>query len=405
MSDADKTSGPNARIRGARKATILEGAAVDSRILDESNGTAAVAPPAPDEAASEQAPASAMPETAEAVSVDPQPAPQKQRSLAIPMLIAALLGGGVATMGGELINRMLPTSPRPSMAEVTALKVQIAELQQRPAPTAPNLSPLAAKLNELEQSLARIASTSPGAASAPDPTLASRLAGLEADILTLRNSKAGEIPSLDPLNTRLGALEQRLSQRAAEADPRVKALQDEVTALRRSTGLAFLAPTFGAIQALAGAFNQGQPFQAELEGAEALAGSSIDLAHLRPLAAKGAPTLQRIASDFRPLSEQAARLASSSTPSMIQSYLERFIKVRPVGTPGGNSPIDLIATMDAHVQRGAVSEALAVASRLPEPIRATLSPWLQTAEQRQKAAAALATAQQSVLTALKAQRP
>lgn len=320
----------------------------------------------------------------------------------MPMALAAVLGAGLATAGGEVMRRL---SPAPQSPEITALKAQIAELQQRPVPQAPNLAPLTSKLAEVEQAVGRIArAPAPGTAT-PDPAVVSRLAQIEAGLTEVRDRKPADMPSLEPVTSRMAALEQRLQQRGTEVDPRLKTLTDDLAAVRKNVGMAAVAPAFGAVQAVASAFNQGQPYQLELEGAEALALQGMDLSALRPLAARGAPTLQRLATEFRVLSEQVARETDRGPQNAVMGFLDRFIKVRPVGTPGGSSVFDLLATMDGHVQRGTLAEAVAVAARLPEPARQKLAPWLQTAEQRHKAASALTAAQQMVLSALKAQRP
>ena len=139
--------------------------------------------------------------------------------------------------------------------------------------------------------------------------------------------------------------------------------------------------------------------------AEELMGAKPDqLAAMKPFAEKGAPTIQQLGASFTTFAGSLAQ-SGEAAPSGAMAYLQRFVKVRPVGELGGNTPPDIVRTIEAALAKGNVTEALSALAKLPEPARMPSANWAKLAGDRDSAAKALTALQDSALTALRTAKP
>ena len=173
---------------------------------------------------------------------------------------------------------------------------------------------------------------------------------------------------LQPLDKRLAALEGREAPLAAMA--------------RRTeaAGLAIVA------QSIAQALDQGAPFESALAAAASLGADAGKLATLQTFAKSGAPTARSLARLWT--DESRAALDAALPPQGDQGWLDRLkagasrvVRVRPVGETSGEDPAALGARIDAALARGALAEALAAWTKLPEPARAASRIFGETARQ------------------------
>jgi hypothetical protein len=164
------------------------------------------------------------------------------------------------------------------------------------------------------------------------------------------------------------------------------------------------APLFTAVQGLAQAFHRGSSLGTELTAVELLGAKPDQLNALRPFAEKGAPTLQQLSAGFAAFASSLAQ-SGEAAPSGVMAYVQRFVKVRPVGEIGGNTPPDIVRTVEAALNNGNLAEALAAWRRLPESARGPSLPWATLAGDRDRAAKALFALQESALAALRTAKP
>ena len=309
-------------------------------------------------------------------------------------------------------------SAAPSPDQLAAFEQRLTALERRPmatpapAPAAP-MGDLVKRVEGLEQGLRQAT-----AARAPTPTdagapasvpaetqaLAARLAAVETaanaaeetanNALQAANRAAeasarSAAPPVDlrPLETRLQGLDQRLA--AAEAEARatkseVLAREAPVVALARrseATSLAVVAQSIG--QAL----DQGAPFEAALAVAAGLGADASKMAPLQAVAKTGAPTTRAIALLWT--AEGRAAFDATQEPEADQGWFDRLkagaarvVRVRPAGEAPGDDPAGLVGRIDAAMGRGAIGEAFAAWSRLPEPAKAASRGFAEAARKR-----------------------
>ncbi|MGL4636834.1 MAG: COG4223 family protein [Beijerinckiaceae bacterium] len=412
MTDNDKAAPDRRGARSQRKSPEIELKAVDSTVTPVE--------PVAAETTAANTEQSAAPEIAKEPDVSemkpdiiaPPVAPVAQKSLAGPMAIAAVIGGLLGTAGGASLPGLLGTASNPAQADIQKLKQTVSALEARPAApsAAPDVQALQQRLAALEGDLAkRIADA--------EKRLADRVATVESGVKNtdtrVANLPTAASPPLDitPLTQRLGALEQSLKAVDGKTDATLKAAEPRITALserveqatkRMEAGTA--APLFTAVQGLAQAFHRGGSFTTELTAAELMGAKPEQLAPLKAFAEKGAPTFQQIASGFAAFAGPLAQ-SGEAAPGAAMSYLQRFVKVRPVGEIGGNTPPDIVRTVEAAIAKGSLAEALAAWGKLPEAARAPSAAWAKMVDERDKAAKALTVLQDSAITALRTAKP
>jgi hypothetical protein len=202
----------------------------------------------------------------------------------------------------------------------------------------------------------RISEIGPGteAASSEDiATINERIAGVEAlaNAATEANSAA---------DSRLGALEQRLSALTSKVD--AQAGQPKIA-------LAIAA------SALKAAIERGEPFQSELETFAAVAPEAPGLADLRNHAENGVATRAELVAEVD--SAAKAMIAAANPPPADAGIFERLltsaeslVTVRPIGAVEGAGVPETVARMEVALQAGDLEQAVAEYETLPEAAKA-----------------------------------
>jgi hypothetical protein len=121
--------------------------------------------------------------------------------------------------------------------------------------------------------------------------------------------------------------------------------------------------------------------------AETLGLAPGDLAALKPLAEKGAPSVAALADGFPAVADKI--LAASDTAGPNAGILARMlaraknlVTVRPVAPIPGNSAEAVVSRMSAAVRGGDLAKALAEREALPEPAKIVSSVWASAASDR-----------------------
>jgi hypothetical protein len=408
MSDSGNKANNRPKARGSRTAPVIELSA--SEVLQAETATAAT--PDPSVSAKVIKPQNidpVQPETvkAETSPVDSIPENPSRPSLFAPMAIAALIGGALGTMGGSVLPGFYGIGASVPNPEVQHLKQQISALAAKPVLTSPEVDVLRQRIQALEGDITKRLGEAEG-------KLSGRIQGLEGTMKDLASRPGGSAaPAVDlsPLTQRLGTLERDIKTIESKtdaglkaADPKIAAIAQQVEQATRRMTASNSAPFFASVQGLSQAFNAGIPFATELTAVELLGGKPEDIAPLRALAEKGAPTLAQINARFAPF---AGKLAQSDTKSesWTLSILEKFAKVRPVGQVGGSTPADIVSTIEASLGKGDLASALVAWRKLPEPARLASSEWSISVEARDKAAKVISGMQEAAISALRMAKP
>ena len=304
---------------------------------------------------------------AEAQSVSPAPPVFEPAAPVLPLpkpaygksgLLGGIIGAVVASGVFLAAPKLLPPPP-PDVA----LTQQIAALQA------------AVKTSE----------TSPKAlASLQEPLAAldGRLKAVEGKVLELVPSReAPAVPDTSNFEQRLAKLE--TAQTATKAENRVIMEQNATSKSDASASLAI------ATQALALGAARGVPFAAEFAAAETLGADKAKLAAIKPFAAAGLPDNALLAADLNAMAKAAAKPATADAP---KSYWEKLssgalnlVKIRSKDTAEEAS----VAPITALLAKGALSEAIALQAKLPEPLLSATKPWAEKAAARAGAEAAI----------------
>ena len=425
---------PEAARRGKRAAPTIDLKATEvkpSPVAGKPQPQAAAEPPAA------PPPPPPEPEQPRAGPDNPPPAGDSATSATTPRglshyFTAPTLAAGVAGAGMTAIvlfalwlTGLVPiryAGSTATRARVTALEMQVHDLQNRPA-AAPDSKATAAlndRIAKLEEALAKLPAGS-------DANLAERIAaadnamksmGVALAALNRRNDAAaasaaqareraeaaekavtelrasvqdvakdiaksaapGMSPSeLDALQKRIAALEQ--STKSARDDIAKTAATD--TATRLALSAAMLRDT-----AMSGA-----PYQAELAQAQSLGADAKTLAALTPFAGSGVPSVPALARELSVLIP--TMLKSSGAPASAGGFIERLqanagrlVRIRPVDAPPGDDTSAVLARIEIAAAKADIAGALADLGKLDEATRAPAQPWIAKAKAREAALAA-----------------
>lgn len=380
------------RSRSGRPPPVIEG---------EVATPAPASAPAPEpEPESEPAPAPEPAPVIEPQAAEPAPPPSPVAAQLLPLAVAVVMGA--MGLGAGLYGAYQAQS---SSGEIMDLRTEVAGLRARgpasaPAPAASpdQLAALERRIVALEQRpVAPVAQVAPApAAPAADPAemraLATRISGAEAAVKAAGDSASAALATanraaeasarplpppvdLQPLDKRLATLEGREAPLAAMAQR------------SQAAGLAVVG------QSIALALDQGVPFESALAAAASLGAEAGKLAPLQAVAKTGAPSARSLVRLWAGAS--SAALESVQQPEGDQGWLDRLkagasrvVRVRPVGESSSEDPAALAARIDAALGRGAVGEALAAWTKLPEPARAASRAFGEAAGQQVAAHAA-----------------
>jgi hypothetical protein len=317
---------------------------------------------------------------------DPAPEPAPARASLVPALpgLAALLLAGVALY--YALNPAIPQTPSPEAVaalgqRLDRVEARLGAIEAKPAPVIPpmpNLAPLTARIDAVEKA-AEGARTAAGRAMEQAQTPPKLPEPPRVDLTPLVNRIAKVEADLGPMREALAAPKTDVRATAAPDVPGVGP-QDA----------AALAVVAGSLRQQ---IDRGAPFTREVSALEKLGAEPARLAKLKPLAAAGAPSTARLAQEFGPVSSAMLRAARPArTDGDIMDRLARsaasLVRIRPAGESTGEDAPALVGRMEGALQRGDVTEALALYDRLPAEMKEPARDWATRARQRVDAEAA-----------------
>lgn len=267
--------------------------------------------------------------------------------------LIALLGAGSLQYGGYLPS-LGPQRADESGAiatlsnEVEALKTRLSETT---AASQPDLQPLETRLAALEKS----------AGEADTASVAPEAVGkLEEDVGRLTSELASLRQDVARTTEAMTSTESQLTERIAAAEQKLDEPRSDVEMARAV-----------AASALKTAIDRGGPYLAELEAFASISPDDPSLAGLREHAAIGVPSRSDLVRDFQPTAD--AILDAVHQPEGDQGIFNRLmasatsaIRVRPVGSIEGDTPEAVVARIENKLQNGDFKGAQIEWQTLPE---------------------------------------
>lgn len=277
------------------------------------------------------------------------------------LIAAGIIGGLIALLaaGSMQYAGVLPSSSASggSSAELSALKSQVATLQQQMA-EAPKAQ--TADASALEQ---RIAALENSTASGSDAS--AKISELENTISTLQSERATG-------DRKVAALTQRLD--AAEA--KINEPRDDVEVARAI-----------ASAALKAAIDRGGPFLTEVETLSKVTPDDPAIQSLRPFANTGVPTRAELVRRFPDVANAMLTALRPTDPN--QGIFDRLadsamslVKVRPVGNVEGEGDDAKIARMEDKLQNGDLKGAALEWDALPEAAKTASAEYKKSLDAR-----------------------
>jgi hypothetical protein len=282
---------------------------------------------------------------------------------------------------------------------------------------------ISGKIDGLSERLAKLEAAMP-APVAPDPTLAGRLAALEAAVKPIAEhvadldrqfgdnataaqeareraeSVAKAMAEVNRADADQDKLHQSTKEELAGLNDRLDAFEGLVKALKDQVAESAAPKTddplrFALVAAgLHSALERGEPFAAELAAAKAVAVDPALLAGFAPFADTGVPKPDEL---FRELTGLIPEMLKVSAPAAngnyldrLQAHAEKLVRIRPVGDHPGDDAATVIGRIDRDMARRDLAGVLGEIERLPAPARAIAEPWRKKAVARQAAIAASA---------------
>lgn len=247
-----------------------------------------------------------------------------------------------------------------------------------------NGAALQEQISELESRVASLAEDGGGMVS---PELEQRISDVESGL-------EGAVQSADAARQSAMANAEQLEELAAQ----LTQVSNEVASRDEGPRLALIV----AASALRSAVERGEPFARELETYAAVASDASALEPLRPYAETGIPTQAELA---REVSEIASRIAASGSElppdadffDRLMASARSAVNIRPVGEAEGDTPGAIAARVEAAVQRGDYTRALAEYEALPPAAKDAAADFAEKLRARQTAEDVLDEALSSAL--------
>lgn len=259
-------------------------------------------------------------------------------------------------------------APDPTLAD------RLAALEAAPQTTeAPDLAPLSARIDALETALSTL-----GTAPAEPGVAPAALAALQAEVAALKSEGAGAIEDLSGM---AAAVEARL----AEAEAKASALTAQANAIAAE------AARTAALAQIGAAFDSGLPFGAALVSLGDAQLPEAITAH----ADTGLPSVATLRAAFpeaaRVALEQALRAnAGESWTDRVGTFLRNQTGARSLAPRDGTDPDAVLSRAEAALARADVQAALTEIATLQPEAQAAMAGWTAQAQQRLDAQAALA---------------
>ena len=316
----------------------------------------------------------------------PAPEPQKRSAGFFPLLlgglVAGIIGFGAASLTRVQTDTTLADRIAAQSASIDALQTRIAGIPEvdltgieaAQAELTASLDALQTRLNDelgaLDTRLADLESLPTG-----EGTVSERaIAAYEAELENLR----AEMERLT------GTARAQLDEARAEA---AAIEEDAAAAARAAAGRAALAR-------IRTALDSGEPLGAALADLEDAVGGSAPDALLA--AEDGVPTLLSLQQDFPEMASAAlsaarrAGVAGEETTGF-GAFLKNQFEVRSTVPRDGDDTDAVLSRVEAAIQAGRLSDALAEIAALPEEARVEMTDWLGRAETRAAAIDAVDT--------------
>lgn len=399
-------------------------AVADAKVADPKPAAAKVPDPKPADAkvaetkagpdATRPAPGRTREDTAMARSTS---APTNWGSL----FAAGLVGGAVVAAAGAawLTFNPLDAGGDGTAAKLARLELQVADLAQRPAPTAQLTADVAGRLGRVEAAVTAAARQANG-----DPALAGRLAAAEAAVGKLADQLARADRRIEETAKAAGgavaapaapgvqpAELDAVAARADAAGTKVATVERNLTALQQQVTQRANAPVSDKTVRLAvltsslrTLVERGAPYASELAAAKQLVSDPQTFAPLEPFAATGVPSalvLGQELSTVVPDMLRAAEIPSSEGYlARLESEAKKFVRVRPIKDAPATDAEGIIGRAEAKARQADLAAAVAELAKLPPAVRAPAEPWIKKAEARQAAVAAAQRVASGALSAL-----
>lgn len=381
-------------------------------------------------------PAAAAPEIETAPEPEPTPPPSGatdeprksvRSTLTVPVIAAGLTGAAVmsAILLTMWLTGLLPirfAGLTMTRARVTALEMQLQDLQKRPVASAQSnatdmqtIDALTQRVAKMEESLTKIP--------AGDPALAERVGAADNAMKALGVA----LTALNKRNDDIAATSTQARERAEAAEKAVadlrSGLQDVSKTVNAGASSADLAPLQQRIvtleqtaktasseiakatasdtaarlalsaASLRDAVLRGAPFNDELKQAKALGADDKGLAPLATYASTGVPTERSLAAELGLLlpgmvKSAGAPPASGGFVERLQANAAQLVRIRPVDAPAGDDVSTVLARLEVDTAKADIAAALADLDKLTEAQRAPAQGWIAKAKARQAALAA-----------------
>lgn len=374
------------------------------------------------------------------VASRPEPAPPQAQSgfgrLAAAGLIGALVTGGLGYAGS--LAGLLPGADR---AAVASLERRVADLDRAVRETsariqpAPDLAPLARRVEAVDTARAALESRlaavegrpADSAAGAATAGTSVDLAPLTRDVEALKAALATVVaaqsrgepgpataaPTVDlaavdsriqsllaPQAGRIGDVEARVQNLGTEVKTAVEATQTlatRITALdgarAQANGAGQRAALLVGIEMLRSAVDRGTPYATELRALKALGANAAGLQPLEASSERGLTPTALLARRFTDMAATLVKAAPRPTDGSLFDRLaanaQSLIRIRPVGEAAGDDTPIVVGRIEAKLNRGDLSGALADFDRLPEAAKVVAKDWERDARARLASEAAL----------------
>ncbi len=264
-------------------------------------------------------------------------------------------GGYLPALGPEGRNGGDMTAVR---AEVETLKTRLLALQSSANSSATDLQPIETRLSALE----RATTDSPAGAALGEEAQQS-IATLEATVAKLSSDMAA-------LREQAATAERAAADRSAQLGQRIDAAEQKLAEPRSDVAMARAV----AATALKTAIDRGGPYLAELEAYVSVSPDDPSAATLRAQAATGVQSRSDLVRDFQPIADRM--IEAVHQPSGDQGIVARLIAsassaitVRPVGSVEGDTPEAIVARIENKLQNGDLKGAEIEWQTLPEVAR------------------------------------
>ena len=294
---------------------------------------------------------------------------------------------------GEIISRLETleradeedvVSPRLANRAISALRSRVEEMEQSLEGRRESVQDLFERIAVLETAVAE------GGGSGGDGVSSEALAELRAEIERLKAREAA-----DPSAADQAELEQ-LVEELRENDQRSQASLSET---RGATAAAF------AMLSVDAAVRDGRPFQSALAQLEAALPDNRSVAKLRPLAARGVPTLSELQTSFEAAREDAENTAVISETaggddgwSWVRRAFGDSVSVRRKGE-ADDGFASVMSTAASALARRDLGAAIAAVEAIENPRAEAFEDWLASARDRKTLDDALDEVRLTLMTA------